>query len=304
MDASLVTVVLPTFNRLELLRAAVDSVLAQTFAAWELIVVDDGSREDTRGYLRGLRDPRVSVVFADHTGVPAVARNRAIARARGRYVAFLDSDDRWAPEKLTRQLALMRSSPGRRWSYTAVRRIDAAGNEITTRSVPWAPHSGWIVEQVLRVDAQIATPTVLAELELVRELGGFDERMRFIEDYDLWARMALASEAAVESAPLADVRSHAAHFTADRAGKLGGWASFHAKMEALVPTRALRALCRRRKREYLLALAAEQAQGRDWAGMRSTVIAAARAGAIRPLGWLRVARAAAFPARVAATESD
>lgn len=304
MEAPLVTVVLPTFNRLGWLRVAIDSVLAQTFAAWELVVVDDGSREETRSFLRSLADPRVSVVFADHTGVPAVVRNRAIARARGRYVAFLDSDDRWAPEKLTRQLALMRSSHGRRWSYTAVRRIDGDGNEIRKRSVAWAPHSGWILEQVLRVDAQIATPTVMAELELVRELGGFDERTHFIEDYDLWARLALASEAAVESTPLADVRSHAEHFTANRAGKLGGWAHFYAKMEALVPTRPLRALCRRRKREYLLALAAEQARARDWTAMRSAVLAAARAGAIRPLGWLRVARAAAFPARVTATESD
>jgi glycosyltransferase involved in cell wall biosynthesis len=303
MEAPLVTVVLPTFNRLELLRVAVDSVLAQTLAAWELIVVDDGSSEETRSFLRGLRDPRVRVLFAEHTGVPAVVRNRAIARARSRYVAFLDSDDRWAPEKLTRQLALMEASPGRRWSYTAVRRIDADGNEIPTRAVPWVPHAGWILEQVLRVDAQIATPTVMAELELLRELGSFDERMRFIEDYDLWARMALRGEAAVESTPLTDVRSHAEHFTQDRAGKLGGWAGFYAKMEALVPSDVLRALCRRRKREYLLALAAEQARGRDWAGMRSTILAAGRAGAFHPLGWLRVARAAAMPARVTVTES-
>jgi glycosyltransferase involved in cell wall biosynthesis len=304
MEAPLVTVVLPTFNRLELVRIAVASVLAQTFAAWELIIVDDGSREETRSFLRGLRDPRVTVVFAEHTGMPAVVRNRALARARGRYVAFLDSDDRWAPQKLMSQLALMDSLPGRRWSYTAVRRIDADGNEILTRSVPWAPHSGWILEQVLRVDAQIATPTVMAEIDFVRELGGFDESMRFIEDYDLWARMALRSEAAVESAPLADVRSHTEHFTSDQAGKLGGWASFYAKMEALVPTRPLRALCRRRKREYLLALASEQARGRDWAGMRSTIVAAARAGALRPLGWLRVARAAALAARVTIAASD
>lgn len=304
MEAPLVTVVLPTFNRLELLRIAVDSVLAQTFTAWELIVVDDGSHDETRNFLRGLRDPRVSVTFAEHTGVPAVVRNRGIARARGRYVAFMDSDDKWAPQKLLTQLVLMRSSPKCRWSYTAVRRIDADGNEILTRSVNWAPHAGWIMAQVLCVDAQIATPSVMAELELVRELGGFDESMRFIEDYDLWARMALESEAAVESTPLVDVRSHTEHFTQDRAGKLDGWVNFYSKMETLVRTRPLRALCRQRKSESLLALAAEQAKRRDWVGMRSTLLAATRARAFRPLGWLRVARAAASPARSTVAKSD
>jgi len=293
MEAPLVSVVLPTFDRLELVRAAVASVLAQTLENWELIVSDDGSAEETRNFLRGLQDPRVCVVFGNHTGVPAVVRNRAIARARGRYVAFLDSDDLWKPEKLTRQLTLMGAFPARRWSYTAVRRIDVNGNEIHARSVPWVPHSGWILEQVLRVDAQIATPTVMAELAFLRELGGFDEKMPFTEDYDLWSRMALHSEAAVDSAPLTDVRSHAAHFTSDRVGKLGGWASFYAKMEPLVPSRHLRGLCRKRKREYLLALAAEQARGRNWAGMRATIVSAARAGAFQPVGWLRIARAAA-----------
>ncbi len=83
----------------------------------------------------------------------------------------------------------------------------------------------------------------------MRELGGFDEKMRFVEDYDLWSRMALQSEVAVETTPLADVRSHAEHFTSDRVGNLSGWASLYEKMETLVPTRRLRALCRERKGE-------------------------------------------------------
>ncbi len=130
MAPPIVTVVMPTFNRLEYLRAAVASVYAQTFEDWELIVIDDGSDDETRRFLRSPPDPRMSVIFHSHTGVPAAIRNRGIARARGRYVAFLDSDDLWAAEKLQRQLALMESEPARRWSYTAVRRIDADGLEI------------------------------------------------------------------------------------------------------------------------------------------------------------------------------
>jgi glycosyltransferase involved in cell wall biosynthesis len=297
MTTPLVSVVMPTFNRVEYLRAAVASVHAQTFDAWELIVIDDGSSEATRRFLSRLADPRMTVSFDAHTGIPAVARNRGVARARGRYVAFLDSDDRWAPEKLSRQLALMESAPMRRWSYTAVRRIDADGREIHVRSVPWTAHSGWILEQVLRVDAQIATPTVMAELAFVRELGGFDQTMRFIEDYDLWSRMALHSEAAVDATPLADVRSHGQHFTSDRIGKLRGWAELYAKMESLVPTPHLRALCRKRKREHLLLLAAQHACVRDWSSLQEALVAAMRARAFDPRGWLRVAKAAALPPR-------
>ena len=299
-----VSIVMPTYNRLHYIEVAVASVLAQTVTDWELIIVDDGSDEATRRYFRTQPDARIAVVFCEHTGMPSVCRNRGIAQARGRYVAFLDSDDAWAADKLQRQLALMQASPGKRWSYTAVRRIDADGREIHARSVPWVPHSGSILEQVLRVDAQIATPTVMAELELVRQLGGFDEHMRFVEDYDLWSRMALASEAAVDATPLADVRSHAEHFTFDRAGNLGGWANLYGKMERLVSTRPLRALCRKRKRDYLLLLAAELARSRDWAGVRQTAAAAAQAGALSPRGWLRVARAAAFAPQHARTASD
>lgn len=297
MPAPLVSVVMPTYNRLHYMRWAVASVCAQTLADWELIVVDDGSDEDTRRYLRSLSDARISVAFCEHTGMPAVCRNRGIARALGRYVAFLDSDDAWAAEKLQRQVALMQSSPGKRWSYTAVRRIDADGREIHARSVPFVPHEGSILEQVLRIDAQIATPAVMAELEFVREIGGFDETMRFVQDYELWARMALHSAVAVDAAPLADVRSHAEHFTSDRIGKLRCWAALYAKMEGLVRTRSLRVLCRKRKREHLLLLAAQQARARDWRGMRQTAVAAAESGALSPLGWLRVVRAAALQSR-------
>jgi len=300
-----VTVVMPTFNRLAYLRAAVASVYAQTFEDWELVVIDDGSDDETRRFLRSHPDPRMSVVYCSHTGVPAAIRNQGIARARGRYVAFLDSDDLWAAEKLQRQLALMESKPARRWSYTAVRRIDADGLEIRLRPVPFVPYAGWVFEQVLRVDAQIGTPTVMAELAFVRELGGFDEKMRFVEDYDLWSRMALESEVAVETTPLAYIRSHAEHFTSDRVGSLSGWASLYEKMETLAPTQRLRTLCRERKGHYFLSLAAEHARSRDWVGMRRSIVAAARSRAFSPLGWLRIARAAA-PARqrVSGRESD
>src|SRR5471030_100631 len=136
-----VSIILPTFNRLRFLRPAVDSVLAQTFADWQLIIADDGSDEATRRYLRALdRHGRVSLIWLAHSGIPAIVRNAALRQARGDYVAFMDSDDLWSPEKLQRQLESLQQRPGCRWSYTAFSQIDEFGvplaEEATRRWVP------------------------------------------------------------------------------------------------------------------------------------------------------------------------
>jgi len=111
-----VSIILPTFNRTRFLTAAVESVMAQTYADWEMIIADDGSGEQTRDYLRALRDPRIRVLWLEHCGNPARVRNAGIEAAGGRYLAFLDSDDLWAPTKLQRQLAAMGLRPSSRWS--------------------------------------------------------------------------------------------------------------------------------------------------------------------------------------------
>ena len=94
MTIPVVSVIVPTYNRLKYLRAAVASVYAQTFTAWELVIADDGSDAETRSYLQSLTDSaRVKILWRAHCSVPAVVRNAAIAEATGAYVAFLDSDD-------------------------------------------------------------------------------------------------------------------------------------------------------------------------------------------------------------------
>src|SRR5260221_147392 len=115
----LVSIIVPTFNRVKYLRVAVDSVFAQTFEDWELIIADDGSDADTMAYLRTLADvPRVKLLRLSHTGNPPAVRNAALREATAEYIAFLDSDDVWMPEKLEAQLMSLRSHPVRRWSYT------------------------------------------------------------------------------------------------------------------------------------------------------------------------------------------
>ena len=205
-----VSVVLPTFNRLQFLEPAIESVYAQTFSDWELIIADDGSDLETRQYLQSLANhSRVTVVCLPHTGRPSVVRNAALMRATGEYVAFLDSDDLWAARKLERQIETLRARVECRWCYTAFLQVDRCGNplpEETTRR--WVPHEGDIFEQVVTTRASIRTPSVVATRQLIAQAGGFDEAMLSGEDYDLWLRLALYSEAAVIDEPLVYVRRH------------------------------------------------------------------------------------------------
>lgn len=209
MKAPAISIVLPVYNRLAYLRESIDSVFAQTFAHWELIIADDGSDETTRAYLRTLTDPRVRVLWLAHAGNPGVMRNAALAEARAPYIAFLDSDDYWRPDKLARQLEHLRASAAR-WSHTAYDCVGPQGNPLAQR---WIPSSGRIFRDILCMRAQIALPTVMAERALIAEAGGFDAGQVQHGDYDLWLRLVLRSDLALLDEPLAVVRNHRDHYT-------------------------------------------------------------------------------------------
>ena len=212
-----VSIILPTFGRLQYLRPTVASVYRQTLQDWELIVADDGSDAETLAYLRTLEtDSRVTLLCLTHTGIPAMVRNAALRQARGEYVAFLDSDDLWAPDKLSRQVAILRSRPMCGWCYTAISHIDGSGQPLTEPVFgPWLPCDGAVFERLVTGPVVIRTPTVLAARELVAKVDGFDETIRSGEDYDLWLRLALVSDVALLDEPLVQVRRHEANYTED-----------------------------------------------------------------------------------------
>jgi glycosyltransferase involved in cell wall biosynthesis len=215
----LVSVVLATFDRLNYLRPAIDSVFAQTFDNWELIVADDGSGEETSRYLETIgANPRVRVLRLTHTGNPSRVRNAALKESRGQYVAFMDSDDVWLPDKLDRQLGSQRASRCR-WSYTALLRANDCGEVLASeypgrRAVP----AGSILKQLLTLEVAIATAAVMVERDLLVEVGGFDDQQLFFEEYDLWLRLNLRSEVCAIAEPLVLVRNHDQHYSADRIG--------------------------------------------------------------------------------------
>jgi glycosyltransferase involved in cell wall biosynthesis len=209
-----VSIILPTFNRMQFLPPAIDSVFAQTFAEWELIISDDGSDAETKAYLQSLRDPRVRVIWLPYTGRPSVVSNVALREARGEYVAFLDSDDLWLPGKLEAQIASLRRHPTRQWSYTRFALIDESGKPTaSTRDRP-AP-AGWVLERLLSAEAIIAQPSVIVSRKLLEQLGPFDEELIMCYDDELWFRLAAHSEIDSVDEPLTLIRRHGQHSGSD-----------------------------------------------------------------------------------------
>jgi glycosyltransferase involved in cell wall biosynthesis len=253
--APLVSVILPTFNRLSYLKPALLSVFGQSLTDWELIIADDGSDAPTRAYLRSVESPpRVRVIWLPHTGNYSAVRNAALREARGEYVAFLDSDDLWRPDKLELQIEALRANAARRWNYTGHRCIDGAGNEIKLPGVAeWVPYAGAISREVLRGQALVCTPSVLASRELVERAGCFDEQQNLFEDVDLWLRLLTLSEVSVVDEPLVSVRKHEQNTCGTGADMLAARARMLLKMRALVrdddlrrmieELRALNAVC-------------------------------------------------------------
>jgi glycosyltransferase involved in cell wall biosynthesis len=250
-----VSVIVPTFNRLKFLKPAIESVYAQTFPDWEIVIADDGSAEETLHYLGSIAGPRARVIRLTHSGNPSRVRNTAVAASTGRYLAFLDSDDVWAPEKLDRQLVALRGNPQSQWSYTAVCHIDEDGTLIPKkRTAPPAPE-GWIFKELLTLAIGIAMPTVMTERHLFEKAGGFDERQRFGEFHDLCLRLALAGQVVVVREQLCAVRVHTEHYSSDRISDQAGWLQLYEKMAGIVPNAELRAHCTRMRAETSLSLA-------------------------------------------------
>ena len=182
----LVSVIIPTYNRAELVGDAVASVLAQTHADLELVVVDDGSTDATSDVLAGCGDPRLRVLRQENRGVSA-ARNAGAAASSGSMLALLDSDDVWLPEKLSLQLAYMEAT-GHEVSQTGEIRIrgDRRVNPMKKHRKP----DGAFFRRALRL-CLVSPSSVMMTRRVFEEAGPFDETLPACEDYDLWLRILL-----------------------------------------------------------------------------------------------------------------
>jgi glycosyltransferase involved in cell wall biosynthesis len=183
-----VSVIIPTYNYAPFLGEAIDSALAQTRAALEVIVVDDGSTDSTPEVLAAYGD-RIRVVRQKNRGV-AAARNAGIAAARGEYVAFLDSDDAWYPRKLELQLPRLEADRGLGLVHCGAATIDAEGRTLKTST---GGMEGRVAEAMLRLDREVIMPqgsSIVVPKRVADEIGGFDERLPPSEDWDFCYRIA------------------------------------------------------------------------------------------------------------------
>ncbi|CAD5243164.1 glycosyltransferase [Thermococcus camini] len=205
-----VSVIIPTYNRDELLRRAIESVLNQSFDDFEVLVVDGARSESTRELIRSFGDGRIRYVPQRGKGI-ANARNLGVLKARGKFIAFLDDDDRWRRDKLELQMEAFRELP-RDYGliYTAFTYYYLERGRILGIKHPRA--SGDVYRHMLR-DNITGTSTIIVRRECFKKAGLFRESFPTCEDWDMWLRMSKICRFGAIDEPLVDYSIHSGQFS-------------------------------------------------------------------------------------------
>jgi glycosyltransferase involved in cell wall biosynthesis len=184
---TMVTIICPTYNRRNRIENTLNSVRGQHYRRFQLILVDDGSTDGTGDRVKDLRESfGLRYLRLPHSGMPGKVRNAGARLATGRYLAFLDSDDQWKPEKLARQIAFFEEHRDLRICHT--REIWRRGDKIVSQAGQRHKRSGYIFPDALK-KCIIGPSTVMMRRGLFEEFGGFREDMEIAEDYELWLRI-------------------------------------------------------------------------------------------------------------------
>jgi glycosyltransferase involved in cell wall biosynthesis len=201
-----VSVVIPAYNRADLIGETLDSVLAQTFRDFEIVVVDDGSTDGTPAVLARYTDHNVRVIRQENQGEGA-ARNTGIGAARGDYIALVDSDDLWVPVKLERQMTVLNQRPNLMWVYSDAFVFDSnTGKRLFSFSERGCQYAGDVARELLLRDF-IASPTPVIHRSVFQELGMFNYDHRD-SDWDMWLRIAAKYPVGLVPEALAGYRLH------------------------------------------------------------------------------------------------
>jgi len=212
-----VSLVIAAFNHGRFLAEALDSAIGQTLGGVEIVVVDDGSTDDTQAVLARYAG-RIRVVRQPNRGL-AAARNTGLATARGAYVSFLDADDVLMPTKLADQVAVLERAPTVGWTYCDVL-IETTATGAQTRASERFGYAarmleGWLFPELIHGNF-IPAIAPLVRRPVLDAAGGFDERLTALEDWDLWLRLSLISEARYSAAVLVRYRVHPGGMSEDR----------------------------------------------------------------------------------------
>ena len=298
----LVSIVVPTRNRAPLLGRTLASALAQRLVPLEVIVVDDASTDATPALLDEIGDDRLRTVRHPQRCGVAAARNTGVAAAAGRWVAFLDDDDLWSPFKLARQLDALLARPGPGWAIDGAVVVDGG-----LRVIGAQPPPAEVELSTLLLSSNVVpggASGVVADRELVLDVGGFDPQLSLLADWDLWTRLALCAPAVAVAEPLHAYRLHRASMSArDRTGEHElrlmevKYARERAERHVVLATEAFEfwlADCRQRGRRRVAAAGA-YLRSAGYIAPLNTVLHAAAAlvwpGSIDHVGTRRAARA-------------
>lgn len=186
MNGSLISIILPTYNRANIIMKAIDSVLAQTYTNWELIVIDDGSTDNTQEKVNTINDPRIIYIKLEANKGANYARNYGCKMAKGKYLAFIDSDNYWMEKKLEKQLNFLENTADDvAFVFCQIKQID--GDSIAI--IPNGSFDTDNLEATMRKYNVIDTNAVLIKKEVFEKLGEFDESMPRLQDYELFYRI-------------------------------------------------------------------------------------------------------------------
>jgi glycosyltransferase involved in cell wall biosynthesis len=201
-----ISIIIPTYNRIKTLAKAIDSALNQTYGHYEIIVVDDGSTDETGQFLKEKYSGAIRYLFQSNSGVSS-ARNSGIRAARNDLIAFLDSDDVWLPDKLENQAGLMADQEIiLSYSNFIDTRQGKPENYFTKKGIKFKNDPEIIFDPLANLLKEggcgITTPAVMTRKKYLQRVGLFDERLQVYEDIRMWARLSMEGKWAVISKPL------------------------------------------------------------------------------------------------------
>lgn len=286
-----VSVIMPVYNVEAFVGEAIDSVLAQAYSDFELIIVDDGGTDDSMAICRSYEDPRIRIVSQSNRGL-AGARNTGIAEAKGEYIGLLDSDDRWLPEKLALHVIHLDNNPAIGVSYSPSRFIDMAGRPMRLRQRPKL--DGVTAAEIFcrnpvgngsaPVLRRSALDTVaFRHREEPARMCWFDETLRQSEDIEMWLRLAVAGGVRFAGiAPvLTEYRVGSGGLSSQVVRQYQTWESVVRRLQVYAP--AFVADHVDRARAYQLRYLARRAVQLGDAGMAVTLLREAAASSLKPL---------------------
>jgi len=213
----MISVIIPTYNRAAFISDAIQSVLRQTNKDFELIVVDDGSTDNSCDVIRPYAD-RITYIYQQNAGI-AAARNAGIEHSKGKYVTFLDSDDIWLPTKLEKQVSFFKQHLDIGMVYADYGMFSEEGiidsSHSSRKNLNISHRSGYVFEELL-MNCHIHTITVMVKREVLADVGLFDVNFATGEDYDLWLRIAAKYKVAYLPELVAMHRDHSLNITTTR----------------------------------------------------------------------------------------